>query len=325
MTDALPFPGHRTPRCTTPAPNTALNQPGTDHRAPGTALVAMRCRFRLYVPASLIRPLLTISLFFLSAACERADDRPVNQAQAPRSALSITTERRGNLQIVGADTISESARVLALFPEPDGAAIAFTFADSANSVSSALGLLDSGKESAQLIWPDSVANVDWPATHKLSWTASNSRGGVHAIVDVHNAELGHIEDEHPVRAATVRPGNPEATDAAARARATAYIDSLRLQPTGVPSQGTLRYTVAGLVHAPSDSLVAFYVIARSSEGSERMNPSWYALDLRTGRVAPVDSLTGRANALAETAAAWIGTDRFVYVKGLTLHEAVVRR
>ncbi len=263
-------------------------------------------------------------LLLLLAACQRADDRPAASAQASGAALTITTERRGNLQIVGVDTLSEFARVLALFPEPDGAAIAFTFADSVSKISSALGLLDSGKESAQLIWPDSVANVDWPGSHRLSWTASSTRGGVHAVVDVHNAELGHIEEEHPMRTATVAPRNAEAVDASARARATAYIDSLRLQPTGVPSVGTLRYTVARLVHAPSDSLVAFYVIARG-EGSERMNPAWYALDLRTALVSPVDSLTGRANALAETAAEWIENNRFVYVKGLTLHEARVRR
>jgi len=271
------------------------------------------------------RPVFAILLLLLFMACQRSDNEPASQASSSGAALSITTERRGNLQIVGADTLSESARILALFPEPDGAAIAFTFADSASNVSSALGLLDSGKESAQLIWPDSVANVDWPGSHKLSWTASSTRGGVHAVVDVHSAELGHIEDAHPVPAVKAPPGNSEAADAAARARATAYIDSLRLQPTGVPSQGTLRYSVTGLVHAPSDSLVAFYVIARGSEGSERMNPSWYALDLRTGLVAPVDSLTGKANALAETAAAWIENGRFVYVKGLTLHEARVRR
>lgn len=259
------------------------------------------------------------------AACQPADDGRDRPAQASSAALRISTERRGNLQIVGADTLSESARVLALFPEPDGAAIAFTFADSASNVSSALGLLDSGKENAQLIWPDSVSNVEWPTAHKLSWTASSTQGGVHAIGDVHNAELGHMEEEHPIRTVKVPRGSAEAADASARARATAYIDSLRLQPTGVPSQGTLRYTVTHLMHAPSDSLVAFYVIARSGEGSERMNPTWYALDLRTGLVAPVDSLTGGANALAETAAAWIDNDRFVYVKGLTLHEAKVRR
>ncbi|MBC7790845.1 MAG: hypothetical protein H7Z74_12925, partial [Anaerolineae bacterium] len=115
------------------------------------------------------RHLLAACFLLPAIACERVDDRPADSARASRAALTITTERRGNLQIVGADTLSESARVLALFPEPDGAAIAFTFADSAGNVSSALGLLDSGKESAQLIWPDSVTNVTWPGPHTLSW------------------------------------------------------------------------------------------------------------------------------------------------------------
>ncbi len=309
------FPELRSPRCT---------KPRTEHRAPSTGLVAQRFCF-LPTTALMTRAFPAISFLLLFMACQRADDRPANQASATRASLSITSERRGNLQIVGADTLSESARVIALFPEPDGAGIAYTFADSAGNVSSALGLLDSGKESAQLIWPDSVVNVDWPGAHKLTWTASSTRGGVHAVVDVHSAELGHIEEEHPIPRASVPSDNTEAAESSARSRATAYIDSLRLQPTGVPSQGTLRYTVTRLMRAPSDSLVAFYVIARASEGSVRLNPAWYALDLRTGTVAPVDSLTGKANALPESAAAWVGNDRFVYVKGLILHEAKVRR
>ena len=316
-----PFPEHCPPRYPNRPPNTG--------RVPACGLVAphslqddAHSRFHT---ASIISPLLGIAFLLFSIACERVDDGSAKSAQTSGTNLTILTERRGNLQIVGADTLSESARVLALFPEPDGAAIAFTFADSASKVSSALGLLDSGKESAQLIWPDSVTHVVWPGAHRLSWTASSTHGGVHAVVDVHNAELSHIEEDHPIPPTTSAAGNSEAADLSARARATSYIDSLRLQPIGVPSKGTLRYSVTRVVHSPSDSLVAFYVIARGSEGSERMNPTWYALDLRTGLVAPVDSLTGSANALAETTATWIENGRFVYVKGLTLHEAKVRR
>jgi hypothetical protein len=71
--------------------------------------------------------------------------------------------------------------------------------------------------------------------------------------------------------------------------------------------------------APGGGLAAFYVTA-----SGQSNPAWYALDVRSGAVAPIDEVTGPAAEMAEGAAGWTADGHFVYAKQLAIWEAEVR-
>jgi hypothetical protein len=151
-------------------------------------------------------------------------------------------------------------------------------------------------------------------------------------VDVHAATLARLEsarDSAFAPPATAVSRTDTAGDGGgARVRATRYIDSLRLQPEGVPTEGRLRYEVVRILRAPADSLAVFHVVARDRADpprSRRANPAWYALDLRTGAVTPIDSITGDATPLPDAAGAWTEGRRFVYAKGLVLYEARVVR
>jgi hypothetical protein len=158
--------------------------------------------------------------------------------------------------------------------------------------------------------------VWWVDDHHLAFQSRTGGTGVRAVVDVHADTLEHIETGED----TVPPGATEfAEESEARARATAYIDSVRRQPGGVPQEGTLRYTVRTIAPSEVDSMVAFYVTARGTEG-DAFNPTWYLLHLPSGRVAPIDSVTGPSGALTADAAALSG-DRFIYARGEVLYSA----
>ena len=244
-----------------------------------------------------------------------ADDAPVR-------AVSVSVSERGSARIIGRDTLSDSARVVTVTPEPDGDAIAFTFADTVRGITAGLGIIDRRRAAAELIWPDSVMRAWWIEPHSLAFVTTTGSQGARVVVDVHAESLRTVE-RRP--AATPRTDSlPPGTLDAARARATTYIDSIRVQPGGQPQRSQLRYAVTGLLPAPRDSLWAFHVIARGT-GGQRVNPTWYALDLRTGIVQPIDSVVGSAAILPEKAAAWVDGERFVYAKGPTLHEARIVR
>ncbi|MDQ3698113.1 MAG: hypothetical protein M3373_08830 [Gemmatimonadota bacterium] len=267
------------------------------------------------------RPSLLLALAAVSGPACRGEERPA----AAATALVVETTDRGVLRVIGADTLGDSARITRLLPEPDGEAIAFTFADPARGVDAGLGILDRGRDTAQLVWPNSVTTVWWSDAHRLAFQSASGPGGVHAVVNVHAPAFEHIESAHdsvPARAAPPERDWP----AGVRDRVTAYVDSLRVQPEGEPQEGQLRYTVVSALPAPGDSIVAFYVIARGSpaERADRLNPAWYVLDVHSGSVAPVDSIVGPAASLPESAAAWTDATRFVYVKGGTVREAQVR-
>jgi hypothetical protein len=267
--------------------------------------------------------LLLLSL--LATACTATGER--RTAGAEGGALDVATAERGSIRVMGtdtlADTLSDSATVTRVIPEPDGEAVAFIFTAPARRVTAGLALIDRARARAQLVWPDSVSSAWWSGPHRLAFQSATGDRGVRAVVDVHASVL------QPVDAAqdTAPRATPSAgaAIAAAEVRATAYIDSLRVQPDGVPQSGSLRYTVTRIVPAPSDSLAAFYVIARGPAGGERLNPAWYALDLRSNRIAPIDSITGPARALPGGAGAWADSARFVYAKGPALIEARVTR
>jgi hypothetical protein len=260
---------------------------------------------------------LTATLLTLVSACEAAPEKV--QLESNAESFFIEQDSLASVRYMGRDSLSDSAYVIRVVPEPDGQTVAIVFADPAQGISAGLALLEPREQRVHLVWPDSVGEVWWGADHRLVFQSTGSTG-VHAIVDVHADSLEHLEAAHD----TLPPAAMEAPrwESDARARATAYIDSIRSQPEGVPQQGQLRYTVTSFAPAPADSLVAFYVTARGTSG-DRLNPSWYLLHLRSGTIAPVDSLTGRAEALLPGAAAWNEDGQFIYARGPVLYTARV--
>jgi hypothetical protein len=252
------------------------------------------------------------------AACRAGDDKI--DADPPAISFFVERDSVGTIRYVGSDSLSDSAFIVRLVPEPDGRSVAVIFADPALGISSGLALLEPELPRVRLVWPDSVGALWWPGEHRLAFQSRTGTPGVRAVVDVHADTLERLEtttDSVPA-AATEFPMQSEA-----RARANAYIDSVRGQPAGVPQDGQLRYTVTTLTPATADSVVAFYVTARGG-GDDAFNPTWYLLHMPSGRVAPVDSVTGPAGALTADAAAWSG-ERFIYARGDALYSARVAR
>ncbi|HSJ64579.1 MAG TPA: hypothetical protein VK922_11860 [Gemmatimonadaceae bacterium] len=248
------------------------------------------------------------------AAC--GDDAEKIDAERPAISFFVERDSLATIRYVGSDSLSDSAYVRRLVPEPDSRSIAVIFADPGIGIASGLALLEPERQRVRLVWPDSVGTVWWSGDHRLAFESHTGATHVRAVVDVHADSLEQLRisaDSLPTA------GQAPPADDAVRARATAYIDSVRGQPGGVPQDGSLRYTVTALSTAPSDSLVAFYVSARAQR-EEALNPTWYILHVPSGRIAPVDSVIGRAEALRADAAAWSG-DRFVFARGDVLYEA----
>ena len=244
-----------------------------------------------------------------------------DESSTERSAASRFTavaEPIATITAVGADTLSDSARVLQLEPEPDGRSIAFVFADPAKGVSRALALAQiTGTHSVQLVWPDSVLSVWWASPHQLSFTAGTGKG-VRVVVDAHAAQLEALETSDAGSRRTAS-GRPELDDTSgdALARAQKFIDSLRVQPEGTPQRSALRYRADTVLLAPGDSLAAAHVSAIDARGS-RSNPAWYVLHLPSGQVQPIDSLIGQSSDLAPTAGKWGPDGVFYYAKGRSI-------
>lgn len=258
----------------------------------------------------------------LAAAACTADDDAGQQAERARTSYSLKAERRAELGAIGRDTLSEAARVLTLLPEADGDAIVFTFSDSARGVSSGLGIVDRRLGTPQLLWPDSVSRAWWIAPHSLAF-ATHTGTGVRVVVDVHAGELEVVTrgaDSGTTASRAEGTGVPDTI--AARAHATRFIDSLRMQPGGQSDRSQLRYQVIALHTAPGGEMGAFYTAASDTTGV-RTNPAWYFLDYRSGQVLPIDEVTGPLTELPESAAAWSESARFVYVKGRQIHEVQV--
>jgi hypothetical protein len=252
--------------------------------------------------------LLLICTSALAASCI-GNEGDVKQPTS--SALAITVTPVATVTFIGTDTLSDSAQIYQLELEPDGASIAFLFADPAKGITRGLGIVQtSGDKPAQVGWPDSVLSVWWSRPHQLSFTAGTGRG-VRVVVDAHAAELEAIE---VTAAQSIPRGQSERTATQSKAnalsRAQAFIDSIRVQPEGTPQQSALRYEADTVVVAPGDTLAAVHVAAGDPQGA-KVNPAWYLLHLPTGHVQGVDSLTGRAPGLAGSAGQW-GADGFFY-------------
>jgi hypothetical protein len=247
------------------------------------------------------------------AACGEAPER----SSTPESpAFAAPVRARSTVRALGADTLSEGARIVRLVPEPDGRTVAVLFADSASGVVSGLGLNTLGEDRMQLLWPDSVTNVWWSGPHAVAFTTRTGRG-VRAVVDVHAESLTVLErlgDSAAV--AAVAP----AEDSETRARATTWVDSVYAQANGRATQGELTYAATRLVPQPRGDLVAVHVIGTTSDG-RRSNPSWLLLDRRTRQVTRVDGVVGPEDQLPAAGAGWADDGAFVYAKGLTIWSA----
>src|SRR5687768_1196476 len=238
------------------------------------------------------------------------------------SRLTTTTTSLAAITVVGIDTLSDSAWIHHVQPEPDGGSIAFLFADPANGITRGLGLVESsGTVGAQLAWPDSVTSFWWSGTHQLSFTAGTGQG-VRVVVDAHAAQLEALQiTGGQSRSTTQLPARNSST--AALSRAQAFIDSIRIQPGGTPQGSALRYLADSIILAPGDTFAAVHVLATDSRGTI-VNPAWYLAHLPSGNVQPIDSLTGRSTGLPPSAGQWGADGAFYYAKERSIWRAIAK-
>ena len=237
------------------------------------------------------------------------------------TALAAHTTQRASFQVVGADTLSDSAQILRILPEQDGDGVIALFADPARRVSSGLGIIDTMMAHPQLLWPDSVSNVWWTSPHVLAFTTTTGRG-IRLVVDVHAATV-KIADTADTRIGS--PPTAIVADSSVTKRARAYTDSVHLQQSaGAPRSSALIYSVTRVVPSPDGSMAAFHSAARDTSGV-LTNPAWFILDRSSGAVAPMDQITGPVTELPKEAGEWGGNASFFYAKGKAVWEAEIQR
>jgi hypothetical protein len=264
----------------------------------------------------MIRTLAILIALATVAGCNDAARERTRPAST--TVLSAHSTQRASLQIVGADTLSDSARILRILPEQDGDATVAIFSDPVRRISAGLAINDRRMANPQLIWPDSVTGVWWTGSHTLAFTTSNGQG-IRLVVDVHAATL-KIADTTRVGA-----GAPAAlvVDSSVSERARTYIDSVYVQPAGVSTQ-PLTYSVIRVVPSPDGTLAAFYSAARDVSG-KLSNPSWFVLDRSSGAVAALDQVTGAITEISASAGEWGGNTSFFYTKGNAIWEAEIQK
>ena len=253
------------------------------------------------------------------AACTGEARQQADTSTGSISLRSVTTQRNA-FQIVGSDTLSDSARVLEIHPEQDGDALVAIFTDPGRSVSSGLAIVDRRMATPQLLWPDSVTAVWWTGPHTLAFTTTTGTG-VRLVVDVHAPEL-RVADT--TLANLTRPAGEIAPDSAMMQRAQTYTDSVRGQVGGVPQASALTYTVTRLVQSRDGRLSAFHTAGRDAEG-RLTNPAWHVLDRESGTIAPIDQVTGPVTELPASAGQWSESGSFFYAKGRAVWEAEIER
>jgi hypothetical protein len=258
----------------------------------------------------LMRKALLVLAAAITAGCSAGRD----DARPPlASALAIATSSIATVTVIGADTLSDSARIYYLQPEPDGGSVAFLFADPAKGVTRGLGIVQtSGGQPPQLVWPDSVTVVWWSRPHQLTFAAGTGQG-VRLVVDVHAAQLEALEVTGTQSSQV--PGSSVSTQAStgALSRAQAFIDSIRVQPEGTPQGSALRYQADSAIVGPGDTLAAIHVSARDIQDT-KVNPAWYLAHLPSRHIQAVDSLIGRSSGLPASAGRWGADGSFYYAK-----------
>ena len=251
----------------------------------------------------------------LTGCMSSGDD--IDSARA--SGLVATTSPLATVSVVGIDTLSDSASIQRLQPEPDGGSVAFLFADPGKGVSRGLGLVEtSGTSGPQLVWPDSVNSFWWSGTHQLSFTSGTGEG-VRVVVDAHAAQLQALELSG-TSAQPARDTGRTASSKAALSRAQAFIDSIRVQPEGTPQGSTLRYRADTIVLAPGDTFAAVHVLANDGRGTT-VNPTWYLAHLPSGHMRAIVSLIGRSTGLLSSAGQWGADGAFYYAKERSIWRA----
>ena len=262
----------------------------------------------------------TLSLLVSCAISANCTSNRDDVKSPTAAAFTVLASPVATITVIGADTLSDSARIHHLEPEPDGGSIAFLFADPAKGVTRGLGISQAaGSQIPQLAWPDSVISVWWSGPHQLSFTAGTGQG-VRVVGNSHAAELEALEmagkqDTPPPRGSVSTQPN---TSALSRARA--FIDSIRVQPEGTPQRSALRYQTDSIIMAPGDTLAAVHVLATDTQGMN-VNPTWYVVHIPTGHMHAVDSLIGKSSGLPASAGQW-GTDgSFYYAKDRSIWRA----
>ena len=237
------------------------------------------------------------------------------------STFNVAIGPFATVDVIGTDTLSDSARILELYPEPDAGSFVFRFADPGKHITSGLGIVQtSGNRQAQLIWPDSVLSVWWGSPHELGFT-SGTGSGVRIIVDVHATQLEAIEaSQDRGRLGVARQAAAGRSTALAVKRVQVFIDSVRVQPEGTPQHSALRYQADTATIASSINVAAVHVSAQDHEG-KKSNPSWYLVHLPSGHVRPLDSLTGSSPGLPAIGGQWTGDGVFYYAKERSIWQA----
>jgi hypothetical protein len=237
--------------------------------------------------------------------------------------LTAVTRPLATVSVVGIDTLTDSASIPQLRPEPDGSSVAFIFADPGKGISHGLGLIQvSGSPGAQLAWPDSVTSFWWSGPHQLSFRAGAGHG-VRVVVDAHASQLQALDVTGRQSSQLSPPAPSDSTGDRVLARAQAYIDSVRVQPEGAPQQSALRYEVDSIIIAPSDTFAAAHVLASAMQGT-KVNPTWYLVHLPSGHMQAIDSLTGQSRGLPSTAGGWGTNGVFYYAKEKSIWQAQPR-
>lgn len=262
--------------------------------------------------------LLLVIPAMLALACTHDEQPRANVV--PSATLTVHTTQRAAFAAVGGDTLSDSARILAIHPEPDGDALVALFTDPARAVTAGLAIIDRRMAAPQLLWPDSITAVWWTGPHTLAFTTQTGTGA-RLVVDIHAAEM-EMTDTTP--AALPRPGPLASSDSSMMERARAYTDSVHMQVGGAAQGSALTYTVTNLIPTHDGRLAAFHTTARDARGV-LTNPSWYVLDRESGAVVPIDQVIGSVRELSDEAGAWSEAGSFFYAKGGALWEAEIAR
>jgi hypothetical protein len=261
-----------------------------------------------------------IVLALSSLACSRTDRQAATDSIGSGAPPTVHATHRVAFQVVGTDTLSDSAQIRQLLPEQDGDGIVVLFTDPRRSVTAGLAIVDKRMPGPQLLWPDSVTSLWWTGPHMLAFTTTTG-DGVRLVIDIHAAQL-RVADTSAT-GISPRPPAP-APDSALIRRARSFIDSLHAQPGGAPQQSALEYTVTRVIPAPDGQIAAFHAAARDASGTVT-NPSWFIIDRTTGGVASIDQITGKGGELPGEAGEWSSGTSFFYAKGRAIWEAEVTR
>jgi hypothetical protein len=263
-----------------------------------------------------------LASFLVAASSLVCTDGRSTSDEPPAAQVEVHTTQERLLTSIGPDTLSDSARITRLLIDPaDDATFVLTFADQSVGISSGLAMIDNRSPVAQLVWPDSVTAVWWPASHQLAFTTERT-SNARVVIDVHAADLLVVDSlTNPVPVPDPPPLST--TDSILRTRAVRYVDSIHAQTPGAAARRSAFVYSVDTYHASRDGrLLAFHVTARNSEG-RASNPSWFLIGHEASTADSIDQVIGSADELPAQAAAWANDTTFYYVKGRTLWKADV--